>query len=194
MSRRLSAGGCPERLGRPQGYSLGHEAGGGAGHRGDDDGGGRRLARGKRRREGREGRLAPADDDRQSRLFELDLSPAAASGLPLSDDDVASVVRGLISGATERGQRLEVIGVSPGAALAFPDDPRISVRPVQRVSFSLPSSPAGLILRMDEEGDGHVWALTNERVPLGSEGMWWIVTLLIDALELPDVVSRWPRS
>jgi hypothetical protein len=23
--------------------------------------------------------------------------------------------------------------------------------------------------------------------------MWWIVTLLIDALEMPDVVSRWPR-
>jgi hypothetical protein len=103
------------------------------------------------------------------------------------------VVRGLIDGATERGQRPEVIGVSPGAALAFPDDPRISVRPVQPVSFSLPSSPADLILQMDEEGDGHVWALSNDRVPLGSEGMWWIVTLLVDALELPDIVSRWPR-
>jgi len=84
-------------------------------------------------------------------------------------------------------------GYHDDAALAFPNDPRISVRPVQPLSFSLPSSPNGLILRMDEEGDGHLWALAEQRVPLGSEGMWWIVTLLIDALELPDVVSRWPR-
>jgi hypothetical protein len=103
------------------------------------------------------------------------------------------VVRGLIDGATENGQSPKVVGVSPGAALAFPDDPRISIRPVKPISFSLPSSPAGLIIQMDEQGDGHLWALTNTRVPLGSEGMWWIVTLLIDALELPDVVSRWPR-
>jgi hypothetical protein len=135
----------------------------------------------------------PADDDRQSRLFELDLSPAEVSGRPLSDEDVASVVRGLIDGATLRGQKSEVVGVSPGAARAFPDDPRISICPVPPVSFSLPSSPDGLILQMDEQGDGHVWALSNEHVPLGSEGMWWIVTLLIDALEMPDVVSRWPR-
>lgn len=135
----------------------------------------------------------PADDDRDSLLFELDLSPAAGSSRPLSDDDVAAVVRGLIDGATENGHSPKVVGVSPGAALAFPNDPRISVRPVQPLSFSLPSSPNGLILRMDEEGDGHLWALADQRIPLGSEGMWWIVTLLIDALELPDVVSRWPR-
>ena len=135
----------------------------------------------------------PADDDGQGRLFELDLSLSQISESPLSDDDVASVVRGLIDGATERGQRPEVIGVSPGAALAFPDDPRISVRPVQPVSFSLPSSPAGLILQMDERGDGHLWALATGRVDLGSEGMWWLITRLIDALEMPDIVSRWPR-
>jgi hypothetical protein len=135
----------------------------------------------------------PADDDLQGRLFELDLSLSQISESPLSDDDVASVVRGLIDGATERGQRPEVIGVSPGAALAFPDDPRISIRPVQPVSFSLPSSPAGLILQMDERGDGHLWALATGRVRLGSEGMWWLITRLIDALETPDIVSRWPR-
>jgi hypothetical protein len=135
----------------------------------------------------------PADDDREGRLFELDLSVSQQSESPLSDDDVASVVRGLIDGATERGQRPEVIGVSPGAALAFPDDPRISIRPVQPVSFSLPSSPAGLILQMDERGDGHLWALATGRVDLGSEGMWWLITRLIDALEMPDIVSRWPR-
>ena len=135
----------------------------------------------------------PADDDRQSRLFELDLSPAEGSGRPLSDEDVAFVVRGLIDSATLRGQKSEVVGVSPGAARAFPDDPRISIRPVPSITFSLPSSPAGLILQMDEQGDGHVWALSNEHLRLGSEGMWWIVTLLIDALEMPDVVSRWPR-
>ena len=135
----------------------------------------------------------PADDDRQIRLFELDLSLGQSNDPPLSDDDVASVVRGLIDGATERGQRPEVIGVSPGAALAFPDDPRISVRPVQPVAFSLPSSPAGLVLEMDEQGDGHLSALATGRVRLGSEGMWWIVTRLIDALEMPDIVSLWPR-
>jgi hypothetical protein len=135
----------------------------------------------------------PADDDRQIRLFELDLSLGQSIDPPLSDDDVASVVRGLIDGATERGQRPEVIGVSPGAALAFPDDPRISVRPVQPVAFSLPSSPAGLVLEMDEQGDGHLSALATGRVRLGSEGMWWIVTRLIDALEMPDIVSLWPR-
>jgi hypothetical protein len=135
----------------------------------------------------------PADDDRQTRLYELDLSLGQSNEQPLSDDDVASVVRGLIDGAAERGQRTEVIGVSPGAALAFPDDPRISVRPVQPVSFSLPSSPAGLILEMDAQGDGHLSALANGRVRLGSEGMWWLVTRLIDALEMPDIVSMWPR-
>lgn len=135
----------------------------------------------------------PADDDRQIRLFELDLNPAVTNDPPLSDDDVASLVRGLIDDATERGQRPEVIGVSPGAALAFPDDPQISVRPVRPVSFSLPSSPAGLILEMDERGDGHLSALANGRVRLGSEGMWWIVTRLIDALEMPELVALWPR-
>jgi hypothetical protein len=135
----------------------------------------------------------PADDDRDVRLFELDLSVAKTSDSPLSDDDVAAVVRDLIDGATERGQKPAVVGVSPGAALAFPDDPRISIRPVEPVFFSLPSSPAGLILQMDERGDGHLWALSTGRVPLGSEGMWWIVTRLIDALESPDTVSAWPR-
>ena len=135
----------------------------------------------------------PADDDRRGRLFELDLSVAETNDAPLSDADVAAVVRGLIDDATKLGQTPSVVGVSPGAALAFPDDPRISIRPVQPVSFSLPSSPAGLILQMDERGDGHLWALATGRVRLGSEGMWWIVTRLIEALESPDVVSLWPR-
>jgi len=134
----------------------------------------------------------PADDNREGRLFELDLNPAEKSE-SLSDDDVAAVVRDLLDGATERGQTPAVIGVSPGAALAFPDDPRISIRPVQPVSFSLPSSPAGLILQMDDRGDGHLWALSTGRVRLGSEGMWWIITRLMEALDSPDVVSKWPR-
>jgi hypothetical protein len=46
---------------------------------------------------------------------------------------------------------------------------------------------------MDERGDGHLWALATGRVNLGSEGMWWLITRLIDALEMPDIVSRWPR-
>ena len=135
----------------------------------------------------------PADGDRLGRLFELDLSPAQTQESPLSDGDVAAVVRGLLDGATKQGQKPEVIGVSPGAALSFPDDPRISVIPVEPVSFSLPASPAGLILQMDERGDGHLWALSNGRISLGSDGMWWIVTRLIEALESPEVVSEWSR-
>jgi hypothetical protein len=96
----------------------------------------------------------PADDDRQSRLFELDLSPAEVSGRPLSDEDVASVVRGLIDGATLHGQKSEVVGVSPGAARAFPDDPRISICPVPPVSFSLPSSATQA--RMEIQGSGEL--------------------------------------
>jgi hypothetical protein len=46
---------------------------------------------------------------------------------------------------------------------------------------------------MDAQGDGHLSALANGRVRLGSEGMWWLVTRLIDALEMPDIVSMWPR-
>jgi len=135
----------------------------------------------------------PADGDRLGRLFELDLSLEQPKESPLSDADVAVVVRGLIDGATERGQKPEVIGVSPGAALSFPDDPRVSVLPVEPVSFSLPASPAGLILHMDERGDGHLWVLSNGRISLGSDGMWWIVTRLIDALESPEIMWAWSR-
>ena len=70
---------------------------------------------------------------------------------------------------------------------------RISAVPVDPVSFSLPGTPDGLVLSMDERGDGHVYAVGDDRIPLGSDGMWWIVTCLIEALEDPQTVSTWPR-
>jgi hypothetical protein len=46
---------------------------------------------------------------------------------------------------------------------------------------------------MDERGNGHLHALGQDRMRLGSNGMWWIVTRMIEALEDPQTVSYWPR-
>jgi hypothetical protein len=46
---------------------------------------------------------------------------------------------------------------------------------------------------MNERGDGHLWAVGKERVDLGSEGLWWVVKSLIDALADPAAASTWPR-
>lgn len=135
----------------------------------------------------------PADDEQLARLFQLDETPTWSDSSPMSDEEVAAVVRGLIEQAQEKGEKAEVAGVPPAAALSFPDDSRVYVSPVEPISFSLPGSPSGLILQMDVKGDGHIWALADERVELGSEGMWWIVNTLIDALEQPVTASRWPR-
>jgi len=135
----------------------------------------------------------PADGDQMARLFELGESPTWDDSSPLSDEDVAVVVRGLIDAAGKKGQRAEVVGVPPTAAVGFPDDARISVFPIDPVSFSLPGSPFGLVLQMDERGNGNLWALGESRVLLGADGMWWIVTRLIEALEDPATTSQWPR-
>jgi hypothetical protein len=134
----------------------------------------------------------PADGD-AGRLFELGPSPTWDDSSPLTDEDVATLVRGLISRAAKKGLSAEIIGVSPRAAATFPEDARISVIPVEPLSFSLAGAPAGLILQMDERGDGRLYALGDQRVELGGDGMWWIVTQLIDALVSPEVVSKWPR-
>ncbi|MGA3057120.1 MAG: hypothetical protein ABSE70_03630 [Candidatus Limnocylindrales bacterium] len=135
----------------------------------------------------------PAEGDGPARLFEIGSGATWNDESPLTDEDMAAVVRGLINTASRKGEAVEVIGVSPAAALAFPDDPRISVSPVEPFSFSLPGSPSGLALQMDDHGNGHLFALGDERVELGSDGMWWILTRLIDALTDPGEVSSWPR-
>lgn len=135
----------------------------------------------------------PADGDQRARLYELSPSPTWEDASPMSDEDVAAVVRGLIKKPGRKGHQTEVLGVPPAAALAFPDDARVYVSPVEPISFSLPCSPNGLALQMDERGDGHLWALGRERVDLGSEGMWWVVKTLIDALVDPVATSTWPR-
>jgi hypothetical protein len=65
--------------------------------------------------------------------------------------------------------------------------------PVEPLSFSLPGTPDGLVMQMDDRGDGHLYAVGEDRVRLGSDGMWWIVTRIIEALEDPQTVSTWPR-
>jgi hypothetical protein len=135
----------------------------------------------------------PAEDDQLARLFELEPNPTWSDTSPLTDDDIAVVVRGLIDPASKKGRPLQVLGVTPGAAMAFPDDPRIAVGPVEPLSFSLPGTPDGLAFQMDERGDGHLYALGQARLSLGSDGMWWIVTRLIEALEDPQTAATWHR-
>ena len=136
----------------------------------------------------------PADGDRLARLFELSPRPTWKDASPMSDEDVAVVVRGLIKRAGKTGQQIEVVGVPPSAAAnSFPDHANIYVSPVEPLSFSLPGWPNGLALQMDERGDGHLWAVGKERVDLGSEGLWWVVKSLIDALVDPAAASTWPR-
>ena len=135
----------------------------------------------------------PADGDQLARLFEFRASPTWTDSSPMTDEDVAAVVQRLMDRAKKNGEQADVLGVPPTAAMSFPDDSRVYVSPIEPVSFSLPGSPSGLILRMDERGDGHLWALGDERGSLGSDGMWWIVNALIDALEDPAAAAKWPR-
>jgi hypothetical protein len=132
-------------------------------------------------------------DDELARLFDLERARAWSDASPLTDDDVAAVVRRLFESAGEKDEQIEIVGVAPGAARSFPDDSRISVSTIESLSFSLPGAPNGLAVEMDDHGDGHLWALGFMRLPLGTDGMWWIVTQLIDALEDPPRASRWPR-
>ena len=135
----------------------------------------------------------PADGEGLARLFDLGSNPTWDDESPLSINDYETVVRGLMDRADRKGEQAEIVGVPPGAALAFPADARISVYPVEPVSFSLPGSPTGLILEQDERGDGHLWALGDGKVDLGRDGMWWIVTRIVEALEDPATVSQWAR-
>ena len=135
----------------------------------------------------------PADGDHLAQLFEIGRSPRWDDTSPMNDDEVASLVRNLIDGPERQGQPAGVLGVPPAAALAFPDDPRVYVSPVEPVSFSLPGSPFGLVFHMDDGGDGHLWALGDERVHLGSDGMWWILNALVEALVDPATTSARPR-
>jgi hypothetical protein len=132
-------------------------------------------------------------DDEIARLFDLRGAHSWNDDSPLSDDDVAAVVRRLFESADQRQETIEVVGVLPSAASSFPGDRRISVSKIEPISFSLPGAPNGLSFEMDDQGDGHLYSLGNVRVPLGSEGMWWIVNQLIEALEDPARAARWPR-
>jgi hypothetical protein len=135
----------------------------------------------------------PADGFDLARLFELEASPSWDEESPMTADDLTAVMRGLMDHVGKQGELPGVLGVPPEAAASFPDDPRIYVSPVEPMSFSLPGSPTGLVLHMDEHGDGHIWALGEDRVSLGSDGMWWIVATLIDALAEPAAASIFPR-
>lgn len=135
----------------------------------------------------------PADGDNLARLFDLRARPKWADSSPMTDDDLTAVVRGLFARAGQQGEQAEVLGVPPAVAGSFLGDPRIYVSPVEPLSFSLPASPAGLVLHMDERGDGHLWALGEDRIGLGSDGMWWIIKNLVEALADPAAASDRPR-
>ena len=64
---------------------------------------------------------------------------------------------------------------------------------VDPVTIALPGTPDGVVLDMDERGNGHLYATGDRPVSLGADGMWWIVTRLIEALEDPQTVATWPR-
>lgn len=135
----------------------------------------------------------PADNDRIARLFDLGGDLKWDDSTPMTGQEVASLVRRLMERAGRVGEQAEVVGVPPAAAEAFPGDPRIFVSPVEPLTFSLPGAPTGLVVHMDDRGDGHVWALGEDRINLGSEGMWWILNALIEALADPATASTWPR-
>lgn len=131
-------------------------------------------------------------DDELARLFDLGATRSWTDDSPLTDEDVTAVVRRLFESAGDQ-QPIEIVGVAPTAAQSFPDESRISVSVIEPMSFSLPGSPNGIAISMDDRGDAHLWAVGDERVALGSDGMWRIATQLIDALEDPPRAARWPR-
>ena len=87
----------------------------------------------------------------------------------------------------------QVDGMTVRAFNRSVDDAETHGWPIEPLSFSLPGTPTGLVFHMDERGDGHIWALGEDRVSLGSDGMWWIVDTFIDALSEPGAASIWPR-
>jgi hypothetical protein len=120
---------------------------------------------------------------------------ATAAGLAepeISEEDVASVMRSLLE-SPGAGQALEIVGSAPGLGKEPPRETHPAAE-IDAVSFALPGSPMGLVLHMDEHGDGRLQAVGQKvQADLGADGMWWVVTRLIEALEHPDVVSEWPR-
>ena len=134
-----------------------------------------------------------ADNDQLARLFALDPDVTRRDISPLTDGEVEVVARGPIAKASRKGRTLRALTIVPGTAKAPPRDPRISLLQVGPLSFSLPGTPDGLAFQMDERGNGQIHALSDDRMRLGSNGMWWIVTQLIEALEDPQTVSCWPR-
>ncbi len=116
---------------------------------------------------------------------------AKSDTMTISPEDVASVMQSLVESAG--GQAPEVVtDISKGDEAPALEHPIVAL--MDPVSFSLPGSPTGLVLHMDERGDGRLEALGQDlRVELGADGMWWVVTRLIEALEHPAVVSEWPR-
>lgn len=134
-----------------------------------------------------------ADNNQLARLFALEPNATGSAASPMADDGEADVMRGRIAAKSRKGRRLRLLGVTPDPAVAYPDEPRIAVAPVEPLAFSLPGAPDGLVVQMNEYGDGHMFAVGEARVSLGSDGMWWIVTRLIEALEDPQTVSTRPR-
>jgi hypothetical protein len=105
-----------------------------------------------------------ADNDQLARLFEPQPTSTWSDPSPVTDTAVAVAVSG--------------------------NDSQTAVEPL---AFSLPGTPDGLVFQMNDRGDGHLFAVGEDRLSLGSDGMWWIVTRIVEALEDPQTVSTRKR-
>jgi hypothetical protein len=130
----------------------------------------------------------------EGRLFEPGSSSTWEGASRPTNEDLIQVVRELTGASGQDEPPVAIVGAAPGAVELADEAPAPTV-PVEPVSFSLPGSPTGLALHMDERGDGRLEAIDGGggRIELGSDGMWWIVSRLIEALEDPEAVAEWPR-
>jgi hypothetical protein len=103
------------------------------------------------------------------------------------------VVRAPIAPGSRKRRSLRVVRSRPAATPRTPVETEGRLVAVEPLAFSLPGAPDGLVVQMDERGDGHLYSVGEDRVRLGSDGMWWIVTALIEALEDPQTISSRPR-
>jgi hypothetical protein len=132
-----------------------------------------------------------ADNDQLARL--LALEPSAVTASPAQTGEyVADLMRGRIETPTRKRRGLRLVTATPRTAPALPEALPLSL-PIEPLAFSLPGTPDGLVLQMNDRGVGHVFAVGEARLSLGADGMWWIVTRLIEALVDPQTVAMWPR-
>ena len=133
--------------------------------------------------------------DEGGRLFELGPSPTWNDAIAAHRRGRGQRSCGGLMRTSARDERpVAIVGVTPGAADRV-SRRRAHLRHAARSSLLLPAR--------DRRPAWHctwtsaataAWRPSGEqRLDLGSDGMWWIVTRLIEALEEPESVAEWPR-